>query len=192
MATTVARLEAILSANTRDFDHAMTRSEGRMKSIGKVAGVAGLAIAGGLAVGLEKSVKAAIEAQASEARLTQAYKNAHVAIGPLRKQLEGLESIGRKLGFTDEQTTNALGSLITATRNQKLATKDLSVAQDLARFKNVGLNDATKMLTMAMTGSQRAAKQLGISISPLTTTYDALKATMGKTIDAHEKLLLAQ
>lgn len=190
--TVVARLEAILSANTRDFDRAMNESEGRMHKIAKVSGVAGLAIAGGIAVGLEKSVKASIEAQKAEARLTQAYKNAHVAIAPLRKQIDGLEASGRKLGFTDEETTTAMGSLITATHNQRQAARDLVVAQDLARFKGVSLTDSTKMLSMAMTGSQRAAKQLGITVSPVTKTYDDLKATMGKTIDANEKLQLAE
>lgn len=174
-----------LHRTTRDAEGSLAKL-GRAAKYGAAAGVAILGVA------LEKSVKAAIEAQASEVRLTQAFKNARVAIGPYRKQIEGLESAGRKLGFTDEQTTNSLGSLITATHNMKLATKDLAVAQDLSRFKHVDLADATKMLTMAMTGSQRAAKQLGITVSPVTKSYDQMKATMGKTIDAHEKLILAQ
>jgi phage-related protein len=186
------KLEVEIIGTDKGLSKALGKSESGLKRLGKAAAVGGVAIAGALVVGLEKSVKAAIEAQASEARLTQAFKNAHVAIGPLRHEIEGLESAGRKLGFTDEETTTSLGSLITATRNMKLATKDLSVAQDLSRFKHVSLGDATKMLTMAMTGSQRAAKQLGISVGPVTTTYDALKATMGTTIDASEKLRLAQ
>ena len=47
MATTVAVLEAVLRADTRQFDTAMGKSEGRMQKVGKAAGLAGLAIAGG-------------------------------------------------------------------------------------------------------------------------------------------------
>src|SRR6266566_3602624 len=148
MATTVARLEAILSANTRDFDHAMNKSEGRMKSIGKVAGVAGLAIAGGLAIGLEKSVKAAIGAQASQARLAQAFTNAHLNAAVYEKRIQGVEAASRKLGFTEEDVHTSLGSLITASGSYSKAAKDMAAAQDIARFKGVGLTDATKMLTM--------------------------------------------
>jgi hypothetical protein len=79
MATTVAHLQAILGADTRGFDQSMDRSEGRMKKVGKVAGIAGLAIAGGLAVGLKKSMDAAIESQKAEVRLTSAMDQAKIS-----------------------------------------------------------------------------------------------------------------
>jgi hypothetical protein len=69
VATTVARLEAILGADTRGFDRAMDSSQSRMKSMGKAAALGGLAIAGGIAVGLKKSADAAIEAETAQARL---------------------------------------------------------------------------------------------------------------------------
>jgi hypothetical protein len=103
MAITVAKLEAILSANTHDFDHAMDRSESRMHKIGKVAGTAGLAIAGGLAVGLEKSVHAAIDAEKTQARLEVAFKRQHLELEKYEKRISAAESSSRKLGFTDEQ-----------------------------------------------------------------------------------------
>lgn len=192
MATTVARLEAILSANTRDFDRAMARSESKMQKTGRVAGLAGLAIAGGLAVGLEKSVKAAMESQVSTARLEQAFRTSGVSADRYAKQVERLESAGRKLGFTDEQTKDSLGSLLVATHSMTKASHDLSVAQNISRFRHVDLNTATKMLTMAMAGSQRATKQLGIDVPKVTTSYDRLKATVGANISPAEKLALAQ
>jgi hypothetical protein len=188
MSTVVARLEAVLSANTRDFDRGMDKSETKMHKVGKAAGVAGLAIAGGLAVGLTKSVHAALNAEVSQNRLEQAFKNAHLAISPYTKAIEDAEKAGRKLGFTDEATKTALGSLITATGSYKKAVDELSVAQDVSRFKHVELADATKMLTMAQTGSQRAAKQLGISVSAVTTAYDALGKNATSTEKAQAKL----
>lgn len=154
----------------------------------EAAGVLGI---GGLTIGLEESVHAAIGAEASQARLDQAFKRAGLSAQASADQLDMAEASGRKLGFTDEQVKDALGSLVTATGDVGKSMTELSVAQDLARFKGIGLTDATKMLTMAQTGSQRAAKQLGISVEPVTSNYDKLKATMGKTIDESEKLQLA-
>jgi hypothetical protein len=191
MAVTVSRLEAVLRADTRQFDSSMDKSEGRMHSIGKVAGVAGLAIAGGLAVGLEKSVKAAMDAQTSQARLAQAFANAHLSAAKFEPQVKTLEAASRKLGFTEEDVHTSLGSLITATHSMTKASSDLSVAQDIARFKGVGLTDATKMLTMAMTGSQRATKQLGINVSPVTITMENLKKATEDQITAQHKGMTA-
>src|SRR5205814_9400366 len=109
-----------------------------------------------------------------------------------RGNVDALEKARRKLGFTDEQTKDALGSLLIATHNMSKASKDLGVAQDIARFKHVDLTAATKMLTMAQAGSQRASKQLGISVQPLTANYDRLKAQFGSNVTAAEKLELAQ
>ena len=185
--TVVARLEAVLHAQTEQFDRAMTTSETKMHKVGKVAGVAGLAIAGGLAYGLDKSVKAAMEAQTSTARLEQAFSRAGLQAGKYAKQVSTLESSGRKLGFTDEQTKEALGSLLTATHNMTTASKDLSIAQDIARFKHIDLISATKMLTMAQAGSQRATKQLGISVQAVTTQQDAVKTAYQQLTPAQKK-----
>src|SRR5437899_3326488 len=168
MAVTVSRLEAVLGADTKQFDRSMDKSEGRMHSVGKVAGVAGLAIAGGLALGLDKVVKAAMDAQTSQARLEQAFKNAHLSAAKFEPQIKTLEAASRKLGFTEEDVHTSLGSLITATHDYGKAARDMTVAEDIARFKHVSLSDATKMLTMAFTGSQRAAKQLGIVVPTVT------------------------
>jgi hypothetical protein len=192
MAVTVSRLEAVLRADTSQFDRSMDKSEGKMHSVGKVAGVAGLAIAGGLAVGLDKSVKAAMEAQTSTTRLEQAFKNAHLSATLYAGAIDKAESSGRKLGFTDEETKTSLGSLITAVHSVHKATSDMAVAQDIARFKGVGLTDATKMLTMAMTGSQRATKQLGINVSPVTITMENLKKSVEDNIAASHKDMTAK
>src|SRR5438552_13434282 len=101
MATTIARLEAVLMADTSHFDRGMAKSETTMHKVGKVAGVAGLAIAGGLAVGLEKSVHAAVDAQASQARLAQAFHTAHLVARQYAEGIDLVEKAGRKLGFTD-------------------------------------------------------------------------------------------
>ena len=49
MATTVARLQAVLAADTGQFDKSMDKSEGRMRKLSGAAKLGGLAF---LAVGL--------------------------------------------------------------------------------------------------------------------------------------------
>jgi hypothetical protein len=182
----------------RAFGRAQTRSTAfgsALHKLGRMAIYAGAALAAGLTVELVKSVHAAIDAEASQARLTQAFKDAGVALKPHLAGLERVESASRKLGFTDIEVRDSLGSLIVASHDYRKAIVDLGVAQDLSRFKHVGLTDATKMLTMAMTGSQRAAKQLGIVVIPTTAHVDALKrahvdltTALGKSELAHAKL----
>jgi len=151
------------------------------QKFGKVAGVVGLALAGTLAFGLDKSVKAAINAQASTARLSTALNTVHESYKKLEPQILANEAAGRKLGITDEDTRVSLGSLVIATGSLGKAMKEESVAIDLARFKHVDLATATRALAMAQTGSSRALKQLGISVVPVTTQMDALRNSNMKT-----------
>jgi len=169
------------------YQRTLDKAAGHTKRFGAITKVAGALLVTGLAVGLEKSVKAAMRAEVAQANLATAFKNAHQQIGPYTKRIEEAERAGRKLGFTDEDTKNSLANLITATGDYSKAAKDQAVAQDIARKKGIGLVDATKMLTMAMTGSQRAAKQLGITVQPVTKNFDALgdKATKAEKAHAH-------
>ena len=190
MATTVARLQAVLSAHTGDFDRAMARSETKMQKVGRVAGVAGVAVAAGIAYGLEKSVHAAINAQKEQARLEVAFHNAGKSIGPYEKAIGQLEGRSRRLGFTDEQTKRSLGSLITVTHSYAQSAREVAIAQDLARFKGVDLEQATKALTMAHAGSLRALKQLGLDVPKVTDAQDRLKhAVKDHTTEAYKNAL---
>jgi len=74
--------------------------------------------------------------------------------------------------------------MIVATHDGKKALDLLSTAEDIARFKHIDLTQASKMLTMAMTGSQRATKQLGLSVQAVTTQQDAAYAAHKKQIEA--------
>jgi len=170
-----------------------------LKRYGKAAGVAGVALGAGLVVGLEKSAKAAMVAQEQTARLDQAFRRSHVAMSDFTGQIDKAEKSSRNLGFTNAAVRNSLGSLVIATHSGRKAIADLSVAEDLARFKHVDLATATKSLTMAMAGSQRALKQLGINVPKVTTAqdaarkaYDAAREAIKRHYDGMGKLTEAQ
>lgn len=167
-------------------------TSGALSKLGKAAIVAGAAVAGGVAFGIFKSVEAAEAMQVQTVRMNAAFAASGVSSKAFAGRIEEAEASARNLGFTNESVRGSLGSLVIATHNGSKAIKDLSVAQDIARFKHISLESATKVLTMAMSGSQRATKQLGIDVPKVTSHYDAMRKTMGPTIDAHEKLALAQ
>jgi hypothetical protein len=164
----------------KQFAHELDHAAGKTRQFSKVAGVAGLAIAGGLAVGIEKSVEAAVHGQASQVALDQALKNTHQSVQAMTGPLEEAEAASRKLGFTDNETRSSLAKLETATGDTKESIREMAIAEDLARFKHISLEAATKSLTMVHAGSTRAIKQLGIATVTVTTQQDAVKAAFDK------------
>ena len=182
----MAKLEVVIEAVTKGLETGLKKAEGRLQKTSHAAGVAGLALAGGLAVGLEKSVSAAMDAQASQAKLEAAFKASGVSATRFAPQIEKAEAASRKLGFTEEDVHGSLASLIVATHNYGAAAKDMGVAEDIARFKHISLEGATKMLTMAMAGSQRATKQLGLTVEKSTANADAAKAAYDRQRSALE------
>ncbi len=180
MATTVARLEAILSADTGQFDKAMGRSEGRMRSAAKTAGKAGLA---GAVLGLGFAVKAGfsefMEAERVTAQTNAVIKStggvANVTAGEIDKLAS---SLMRKSGVDDEAIKSGSNMLLTFTKirnetgkgndvfNQATrATLDLSVAmgkdmQSSAILVGKALNDPIKGVgALSRAGVQFTADQ---------------------------------
>ena len=71
--------------------------------------------------------------------LEKAFKSAGLQMGPYRKSIEEADKATRRLGFSDEDAKNSLGSLLVATKSFKESREDLNVAMDVARFKSVDL-----------------------------------------------------
>lgn len=169
----------------KGFDETTAKSSGglsKMKgAVGALAGAGGLLALGST---LKSSVTASEDEQAAIARMTTAFKNAGQPMGEYRDGIEQAESKGRQLGFTNEQVESTLTSLVTATHSGKKAIADLSVTEDLARARHVSLDVASKTLTKAMSGSTGAARQLGITIIPVTKNMDALRGMHLKTTSA--------
>jgi uncharacterized protein YejL (UPF0352 family) len=174
VAIEIAELVAEVRAHTTEFKEGMHEVEGGMTKTQKAAGIAGLAIAGGLAYGLDKSIEAAEEGQVSQSHLDAAFKAAGQSADKYSGQIDEAESSGRKLGFTNDDTRGSLATLETATHDARKSFELLGTAEDLSRTKHESLDAASSTLAKAMTGSARAAKALGIQIIPATDHMDAL------------------
>lgn len=120
-------------------------------------------------------VRAAMDAETSTAKLNTAFKTAGLSAKSFAGQVDGAEASGRKFGFENTATREALAKLLVATGNAGKSFADLGVTMDLARFKHIDLGSAAQILASAMAGNQRAVKQLGISMAPVTLATDALR-----------------
>lgn len=188
MAIEIAELVAVVKAETAQFKKEMGEVEATTSKTSKTAGIAGLVIGGALLYGLDKSAQAAGRAQVETQRMDAAFKAAGIDTHDLTGKLDAAEASSRALGFSNEDVRNSLGTLATATHNSKLSFSDLSVAEDLSRFKHISLDSATQMLAKSMTGSSRAAKALGIDIIPVHHAQDLLKTkTDYATVSLYEQ-----
>jgi hypothetical protein len=160
----MAKLEVAIVGKADQFLRELKKAESGTQKFGRAAHVVGGVLAGSLLVGLQKSARAAEGAEASTARLDQAFKDAGLSAKNFARPIDDAEAAGRKLGFTNDDVKESLGSLATATHSGAKSLDLLSEAEDLARFKHTDLEASTKMLTAAMAGNVRAAKQLGIVI----------------------------
>src|SRR5581483_7343913 len=92
----------------KEFTAAVGEAEGSLHRIGTAAKVAGLALVGGLAYGIGKSVEAALEGQASHAKLDAALQATGQSVKDMTPALEAAQESTRKLGFTDDEARGAL------------------------------------------------------------------------------------
>ena len=212
----VAHLRAVLEASTGDFssklaaanaemdktalkakcmDSSVKSSGGGMSTLAKGAGVAGMVIGGALGGGLVSSVHAAMGAQVAQAALDTAIKNSGQSVAAMTPLIEDAQKASRNLGFANSDTTAALAKFELMTGNTKQSVADLSAAEGVMRAKHVDLATASQLVGGAMMGNMRAAKQLGITVIPVTTAVDALSGANGKLLPgvtaldvAHAKL----
>jgi hypothetical protein len=192
-------LRVVIEGSAESVKRAFKETESSSQSLGSkfaslgkgAALLAGGAALGAVTVGLEKVLDAASKEQAAQAKLDAAFKASGLNAKSYSKEIDGAESSGRKLGFTNTDVMGSLAKLIIPTHDTGLAMKDMAIAEDLARFKHIDLSSASQMLAQAMTGSQRAVKQLGITIPPVTASVDALKRAHVDTTTSAGALMLA-
>ena len=89
---------------------------------------------------------------------------------------ENLAGKNTSLGFSIEDSTNALNGLFTETKSMPETLQAYNAAMDLARFKHMDLETATKQVEMALQGQGRALATLGIQIKDGLTPMQALQA----------------
>jgi phage-related protein len=143
-----------------------------------LAAVAG-AVAGASAA-LVKFTKDAIDDEAAQSKLNAVLKARGLATKENLAATEEAIKAGQKLAFTDDDVRASLATATQFTNNFTKAQKISTVAQDLARAKNISLEKATLLVGRAYDGNTTALSRMGIAIEKGAKGTKALDAVSGK------------
>lgn len=143
--------------------------------VSKSSLLAGIGIAGVVGF-LGDAAKAAADEQVNIARLDTSLKANIANWDGNTKAIEDTISKREDLAFSDDELRGSLSTLVGATHDVNKAFAIQQTAMDLARYKNISLEDASNALIKVEGGHYRALQQLGIQISSTATQTEALAA----------------
>src|SRR6266540_5615402 len=135
----------------------LKKAGGALHGLGKAAGVAGVAITGGLVVGLTKSASAAMDAQRVQAQTESQLKALGISYADHAKQIDKtIASTSRLASIDDEELQGSFNDLVRTTGNVNKALKDTALAADISRGKHISLAAASALVTKAELGKAGA------------------------------------
>ena len=135
-----------------------------MEKSSKLAGTALLGLTGVFTAVAYESIKSSMDLQTSQTRLQTAVKDSGVSFAAAKPVIDKHAEAMAKLGFTTQDTYQALGTMTTATRSPQMALDALGAAADLARYKHISLAAAGLLVARSSTGQARGLRDLGIAI----------------------------
>jgi hypothetical protein len=167
---TLKGLNATLKENEQSFKN--------MAKVGAVGFAGIVAIAG-------TSIKAYAESEAQLARVDQSLKNTIKQIGGDFKNTQKLAldfgaSIQKVAGISAEAGAESYAKLLAITGDYAEANKLASLSADLSIAKQIDLDSATKIVSMAMAGNTRVLKEYGIELDEGATKQEVIGALMEK------------
>lgn len=148
---------------------------GAMKTVG-TGGVAALA---GLTAFLTKSVQSYGEAQLALTKVDTTLKAMGKTAEGAREKILAASGAVVRLGFDDEAAALSITKLYQVTGDLNKAMELNALAMDLARAKNIGLEEAARMVTLVLGGQGRALKEYGIDLDETKTPLEALAQLQG-------------
>jgi hypothetical protein len=137
---------------------------GRLEKASKLAGTAILGLGGAFAVFGIASVRTLDTVEKSQANLQTAVKNTGVSFDVAKPIIDAHAKSMMALGFTYNDTYDALAKMTAASGSPKLALDSLGAAADLARFKQISLAEAGTLLARASIGQAKGLGDLGIAL----------------------------
>lgn len=150
------------SGKVRDLTHSLYAT---------AAGFVGI---GGLAWGLNESIKAGYSWQQAQRQLGQQIRGTKDSVRAATPYVDQLDQKFLKLGYTYSETDQALSYTIRATGNVSSGLKLAGLAADLARGRHIALGQAALVLGKVWDGNTTALKRLGVQIPANVSTQKAL------------------
>ena len=167
------------TSDTSGLEQGAQKAKSALGGIGPEALLMGGAVVAGAGVAisaLSGMVSAAAEDEAQQKKLQGAIEAAGAATDISTQQVNDAIAAGQARAFSDDQTREALMSLVTATGDVGTATEELATAQDLARFAGVDLATAADAVAKAHAGSDGALRKLIPGLEKGATAQDTLAA----------------
>lgn len=187
------RIPAILDADgvkrgAREAEAALARLNattesrfGKMSAAAKAAAVGGVAVlgAGMIKLGVD-SVKAAQDAEASMARTRKMVEAAGISWEKHAGQIDKASQAAARKGFDDEKAAESIARLTSSTKDVNEAIRLNAIAMDVARGRNLSLEQATNLVVKAHMGQAGAVRRLGIDVDKSATSQQLLAAMQQK------------
>jgi hypothetical protein len=177
------KIEVQIVGDTKDLEKSFDKAGRSADSFGKKmggmakAGAIGAAV-GGIALlgkGLFDSVNAAREAEKAEVR----FQGAMDAVNATAKQRvdaqNAINKVSRQAALDDEDLSDVYAKLARTTGDVTKAQEGMSLAADIARARNISLEQAAKTVERAMLGNVTSLKKVGVEIEKGTTATEALE-----------------
>jgi phage-related protein len=190
VATTVAKLEAVLSADTKGFDSAMNKADSTMgktaKGIStgaKIAGAALVGLGGVAAVGLKKSFDAA-------SSLGESMNAVNVVFGSSGKIIQDFgQNAAKQAGLSMRELNEAVtpigAGLINAGFSADQAAKSsvelTKRAADMASVFNTDVGTALEAIQAGLRGESDPLEKFGVGLSAAAVNAQALEMGLAKT-----------
>ena len=156
------------------------------KTLAAAAAVVATAIATAGAAALkftQKAIQAAIADDAEQQKLIATLKARGLSTEEATKRINELIVAGQKLAFTDSETRAGINIASQYTKNYAKQTAILTAAQNLARSRNISLEQATKLVGKAYAGNGAGLKNYGIELKKtITLTKTKLKEQRDGTV----------
>lgn len=176
-------------ADADKFSKELKKAGGHVEGLGKVAGVAGLALAGGLAVGLKSATSAAMDAQKVNAQTESQLKALGISYGAHAKQIDkSIQATSKLAAIDDEDLQTSFNALVRTTGNVTKALKDTALAANISRGANISLEAGQKAVMQAELGRVTGLKKLGISVATVTTAQDKARLKIAAYRVEHKHL----
>lgn len=140
-----------------------------------------------LKVGVQKvtqflgdSIKESADSARILAQVKTNVENAGFSYDKLADSIAKTSERALQLGFDDDTAGESLSKLLLVTKDMTQAQSLFALSMDLARAKNISLEDATKTVTLVTQGNSRALKELGIDVSETASIVDQLTEAQDK------------
>jgi predicted Zn-dependent protease with MMP-like domain len=134
-------------------------------SLKKIAGMFGIAFSAREVINFAKeSINAFANTERSAVVLNNTLKNFGVSDEGIRSIEDTVSRLEKLTSFDDSQIRSALSNAVIKLGDVNLAMRTVEVAMEVARARNLDLNDAVQRLSLGLLGNARGLRDLGINI----------------------------